>query len=109
MLTRKTRISCLAAALGPPKARVDQCRGGVRWWAYQGSNLGPLRCQHSALPLSYTPTLSNVPFWTAGAPISEAARAAQGANRSKLQKLRADLSAKYPFDLENQVAKVERL
>src|SRR5690606_3385551 len=27
----------------------------IGWWAYQGSNLGPLRCQRSALPLSYTP------------------------------------------------------
>lgn len=26
------------------------------WWAWQGLNLRPLRCQHSALPLSYTPT-----------------------------------------------------
>src|SRR5690606_32863556 len=25
------------------------------WWAWQGLNLRPLRCQHSALPLSYTP------------------------------------------------------
>ena len=28
-----------------------------KWWAWQGLNLRPLRCQHSALPLSYTPTL----------------------------------------------------
>jgi hypothetical protein len=27
-----------------------------KWWAWQGLNLRPLRCQHSALPLSYTPT-----------------------------------------------------
>ncbi len=26
------------------------------WWAHQGSNLGPLPCQGSALPLSYAPT-----------------------------------------------------
>jgi hypothetical protein len=26
-----------------------------QWWAWQGLNLRPLRCQHSALPLSYTP------------------------------------------------------
>src|SRR3546814_4747727 len=30
---------------------------GFRWWAWQGLNLRPLRCQHSALPLSYTPTV----------------------------------------------------
>ncbi len=30
--------------------------GGKTWWAWQGLNLRPLRCQHSALPLSYTPT-----------------------------------------------------
>ena len=30
---------------------------GGKWWAWQGLNLRPLRCQHSALPLSYTPTL----------------------------------------------------
>src|SRR5215213_4224721 len=29
---------------------------GKKWWAWQGLNLRPLRCQHSALPLSYTPT-----------------------------------------------------
>ena len=28
---------------------------GFLWWAWQGLNLRPLRCQHSALPLSYTP------------------------------------------------------
>ncbi len=27
----------------------------VQWWARQGLNLRPLRCQHSALPLSYAP------------------------------------------------------
>ena len=26
-----------------------------KWWAWQGLNLWPLRCQRSALPLSYTP------------------------------------------------------
>src|SRR6059058_3666555 len=26
------------------------------WWARQGLNLRPLRCEHSALPLSYAPT-----------------------------------------------------
>ena len=31
---------------------------GEKWWAWQGLNLRPLRCQHSALPLSYTPTRS---------------------------------------------------
>ena len=30
--------------------------GWKKWWAWQGLNLRPLRCQHSALPLSYTPT-----------------------------------------------------
>lgn len=29
------------------------------WWARQGLNLRPLRCQHSALPLSYTPAPSD--------------------------------------------------
>ncbi len=29
---------------------------GFGWWARQGLNLRPLRCQHSALPLSYAPT-----------------------------------------------------
>src|SRR3982751_1234 len=36
----------------PPSHRDD----GLLWWAWQGLNLRPLRCQHSALPLSYTPT-----------------------------------------------------
>ena len=26
-----------------------------RWWAYLGLNQGPLACEASALPLSYTP------------------------------------------------------
>ena len=30
--------------------------GNEEMWAWQGLNLRPLRCQHSALPLSYTPT-----------------------------------------------------
>ena len=38
------------------KPRQNDWRG-FRWWAWQGLNLRPLRCQHSALPLSYTPTL----------------------------------------------------
>src|SRR6266542_2989849 len=38
----------------PLRDRARQ-RGG-KWWAWQGLNLRPLRCQHSALPLSYTPT-----------------------------------------------------
>ena len=33
-----------------------------KWWAWQGLNLRPLRCQHSALPLSYTPT-RRLPRW----------------------------------------------
>ena len=52
------------------RIHFGHCLGGSRWWAYQGSNLGPLRCQHSALPLSYTPTI-DWPFCTAGAPLSE--------------------------------------
>ena len=34
----------------------NRCFLGKKWWAWQGLNLRPLRCQHSALPLSYTPT-----------------------------------------------------
>src|SRR5215210_1663133 len=41
-----------------------------KWWAWQGLNLRPLRCQHSALPLSYTPTPGR---------LSDAAAAVQGA------------------------------
>ena len=33
---------------------------GRKWWAWQGLNLRPLRCQHSALPLSYTPTTGDL-------------------------------------------------
>jgi hypothetical protein len=33
------------------------------WWAQQGLNLRPLRCEHSALPLSYAPTLSGGRGW----------------------------------------------
>lgn len=34
----------------------DALRGaGENWWARQGSNLRPLGCKPSALPLSYTP------------------------------------------------------
>ena len=41
------------------KPRTVRDRPGLlNWWAWQGLNLRPLRCQHSALPLSYTPTRS---------------------------------------------------
>ena len=41
-------------AKGPGKSR--DFRGPcMKWWAWQGLNLRPLRCQHSALPLSYAP------------------------------------------------------
>src|SRR3954468_3073001 len=41
-----------------PHFDCEQFRSGKgeKWWAWQGLNLRPLRCQHSALPLSYTPT-----------------------------------------------------
>ena len=47
------------------KSAFDERRGrqlrsiisGEAWWARQGLNLRPLRCEHSALPLSYAPTL----------------------------------------------------
>ena len=37
-----------------------------KWWAWQGLNLRPLRCQHSALPLSYTPTFIPAKGFAAG-------------------------------------------
>ena len=33
----------------------------VKWWAQQGSNLRPPRCQRGALPLSYMPEISARP------------------------------------------------
>ena len=38
--------------------RADLCHSdrGEKWWARLVSNQRPLRCQHSALPLSYAPT-----------------------------------------------------
>lgn len=38
----------------PPGGENDRIEP-IQWWAWQGLNLRPLRCQHSALPLSYTP------------------------------------------------------
>ena len=45
-----------------PRGEIPRRRSGktvskqkVGWWAHVGSNHGPLRCQHSALPLSYAP------------------------------------------------------
>ncbi len=38
----------------PQSQEIEYKRG--KWWARQGLNLRPLRCQHSALPLSYAPT-----------------------------------------------------
>ena len=43
-----------AATFHSPLDHVSN--GKEKWWAWQGLNLRPLRCQHSALPLSYTPT-----------------------------------------------------
>lgn len=39
-----------------PKSSYGTFSRKRTWWAWQGLNLRPLRCQHSALPLSYTPT-----------------------------------------------------
>src|SRR3546814_11629211 len=44
----------LRATKNPAKPLIWR---GFRWWAWPGLNLLPLRCQHSALPLSYTPTV----------------------------------------------------
>src|SRR3546814_11745258 len=44
----------LRATKNPAKPLIWR---GFRWWAWQGLNLRPLRCQPSALPLSYTPTV----------------------------------------------------
>ena len=44
-------------ALSRPKADgPPRFPKGVRWWARLGLNQRPLRCQHSALPLSYAPS-----------------------------------------------------
>src|SRR6478609_8459952 len=41
----------------------DQAALGRSWWARQGSNLRPLGCKPSALPLSYTPRPGAAKRW----------------------------------------------
>jgi hypothetical protein len=42
----------------PSPLTTTLCFGtGFKWWARLGSNQRPLRCQRSALPLSYAPTI----------------------------------------------------
>jgi hypothetical protein len=68
------------AAARQSLARGHACTKGGKWWAWQGLNLRPLRCQHSALPLSYTPTRDPVgssPSGTAAQPCSGALSGAQ--------------------------------
>lgn len=78
--TAQVSIQCRPQK-SPPIRRAFSCLERLRWWAYQGSNLGPLRCQHSALPLSYTPAPSSAPRGVGG-PFSEAWKTAQGPNRT---------------------------
>ena len=47
-------LFCLTLS-GWPATRSPQGEG---WWAYLGLNQGPLPCEGSALPLSYTPALA---------------------------------------------------
>lgn len=53
--SRKPSTHRLQSVKNAASAVLERRRG--KWWAWQGLNLRPLRCQHSALPLSYTPTL----------------------------------------------------
>src|SRR6476661_4314862 len=71
------------------------------WWAWQGLNLRPLRCQHSALPLSYTPT-RRVPL-AAGSPRRKRF------DSSGSVKPGGAVDLEHAIDLEHEVAQVERL
>src|ERR1041384_3554642 len=56
---RDTIDSAVVEPLGErkcPSLAVAEVGSGQAWWARQGLNLRPLRCEHSALPLSYAPT-----------------------------------------------------
>ena len=46
------------SGLNPKDASQLRARDKRKWWAYVGSNYGPLPCQGSALPLSYTPEIA---------------------------------------------------
>ncbi len=90
-------------ALSPP----------ARWWAWQGLNLRPLRCQHSALPLSYTPTLARatrpLPSPHRGRNPVTAGRQTRAARLRTNLKLAETLPLEEAVDLHHQVAQVEGL
>jgi hypothetical protein len=62
--TTNQRLEPIAGSAKAKRSQGPAVGVGMRWrwWAYVGSNHGPLPCQGSALPLSYTPisrSLSN--------------------------------------------------
>ena len=54
--TERPRFACQAGSSPAGFGHAQPASSRKKWWAWQGLNLRPLRCQHSALPLSYTPT-----------------------------------------------------
>ena len=72
-----------------------------RWWARQGLNLRPLRCQHSALPLSYAPTVGSnrraglvaQPAFRPGPAQGRIPRPAHWGRRGTLQRFRLQVRA----------------
>ena len=90
----------------PPDRRAFCCLERLRWWAYQGSNLGPLRCQHSALPLSYTPTPSACCLARQARPLASLKHPRKGYGRLNL---RADFLFENAFHFEHEIAQMEWL
>ena len=66
----RTKMACQAEAANSPPSLLRSCGvtafslislgsiSGEGWWARLGSNQRPLRCERSALPLSYAPACS---------------------------------------------------
>src|SRR5689334_3102170 len=94
----------IAGSVALRTAKVNDLRRGLSWWAWQGLNLRPLRCQHSALPLSYTPTEEVALTWAmtpAQAQIREIfSLSGKSAGRALVE---------HAVDLEDEVAQVEGL
>src|SRR5881392_3656615 len=74
----------------------------IKWWAWQGLNLRPLRCQHSALPLSYTPTKGK-------RAISRRIGRAQARSASASEAAAHAIRLEHAIHLQHQIAQVERL
>src|SRR5690349_8696873 len=81
-----------------------------KWWAWQGLNLRPLRCQHSALPLSYTPTEVSLQARWPALENGHLERAFGGRKARQQSKTAVGiLGLEHAVHLHHQVLEVERL